>query len=1237
MARVKRINKELNQDLIGGNFINDASRTIFSLGDFVVESNFTGRKSRNYNNTLSSFPNVITLDTLGITDEESKKIFNISNNFDINFDKSDIKSYVKFGSAEDLFRVSYENIIKKYPASLFINTQKSVGGNNTVFDFDYDEINNISTFRIPSSIIDNPYSLIFNDGNNATLNNDNLKNINLSFLNYVIWRKDDPENDYKIIGFTGDTPTNTSVRLKVMGNPFPEIGFLENTYKVNYHIKPKILEFNKFINDLSKLEAYFLSNRKLDYSGFNIKLKNINVNESGSISYGDSEILWTTVDGYNPTIDGVLFDRFSNTIKTIGKSYDNIKTDLITRFLTPSSLKLYDLTDEGKMSKLLRIYGREFDEIRIFIDAIVNINKTSYSKKDNIPDVLVKNLARTFGWDVFNLVTEKDITETFFSTEKETNLDNLLPAEVDIELWRRILINTNYYWKSKGTRHAIKSMFRLIGIPEPFINITEYIYTVEGKINPNEVTLSLEDIPSGSFPFDKEGYPIAPVETNDFYYQIAGDNDNGQTYINLYRDLGFKINRVIDNKKSWTRDGFKERTHYTTPNYYQEDSRLLINTKEVDITLDTSRGIEYDVFTYNKNVDNPFTSTEITKPYIFINVELNVDDPTTFQLPEVPLSGSIIQLNYNGVTLTPLVNGETDYDYTYSITTNSASVTINPAKMVTATNGQDIITVSYIYDRLGTSGYTQVEYYVQAPTVLAAGTILQLNGEPKGDVQLTVNGITLSKGTTLYTGDFIINPSDKTQLLIQNSELKNFLNTNPIIRIWAIMDGYTPSNAEKKSEVHRVDSLTRSKFYYNSAINKNVFVLNYEAFDVDSIKITHNGITLTNGKDFTLNPTNKKEILLPPKISIGSVLNAYYIIDGGLKYKDNNISFSEPNIINVPNADVSIFKKGTSINISGSLNNDNFYIIQSASTNQLILNGTITDESAGQIVKITKTSTEQLLPSDPTFPNIGDMSFLEYLELITRRLINVKNRKTITDNNGGFYPTILNLYDKYIKRGDLPDNDPLHSNGYTNSNLYDFISQYNGYFSKFIMELLPATIILNKGGILLRNTQFSRQKYRYPRGVNLNPDLGWLGNDGSEFKIKIPDIDSNSPITISSLSFSNATPNDRIVKSNTLLEYDIRINTTTFKVIPYRVRIISNSESAGVYGAIGRVTSNGILSNNNFIQDETIEIGNIESVSCNLFNNTYSFTNIKLILEVDTKNNGLYVEQDSLFFTVAPK
>jgi len=53
------------------------------------------------------------------------------------------------------------------------------------------------------------------------------------------------------------------------------------------------------------------------------------------------------------------------------------------------------------MTKLIRIYGKEFDEIREFIDSLTYVNKITYDKINNAPDQIIKNMARTFGWDYF--------------------------------------------------------------------------------------------------------------------------------------------------------------------------------------------------------------------------------------------------------------------------------------------------------------------------------------------------------------------------------------------------------------------------------------------------------------------------------------------------------------------------------------------------------------------------------------------------------------------------------------------------------------------------------------------------------------------------------------------------------------------------------------------------------------------------------------------------------------------
>ena len=145
--------------------------------------------------------------------------------------------------------------------------------------------------------------------------------------------------------------------------------------------------------------------------------------------------------------------------------------------------------------------------------------------------------------------------------------------------------------------------------------------------------------------------------------------------------------------------------------------------------------------------------------------------------------------------------------------------------------------------------------------------------------------------------------------------------------------------------------------------------------------------------------------------------------------------------------------------------------------------------------------------------DISKLSFLEFIELIQKKMINARNRKTITDFKGGWYPALLKIYVEYLKRANLPNGDPLKSNGYTFHNLYSFLSKYNSFFQRFVDQLLPATIILRRSGLLVRNSVFSKQKFMYRRGVNIysgssttidkrgNPIVQYYGSDGALFTI----------------------------------------------------------------------------------------------------------------------------------------
>ena len=128
MAKVKVVSTSLDQNLNGTNFNNTTSETVFSFGSFTVTSNFDGRIPIDYTNTLSSFVRPVTLETMGVSQTQSDIIHQYNTNAVLNLDKSDLNTFVRFGSAYEFLRVSIQNIIMAYPGSLFMNSQlKHVG------------------------------------------------------------------------------------------------------------------------------------------------------------------------------------------------------------------------------------------------------------------------------------------------------------------------------------------------------------------------------------------------------------------------------------------------------------------------------------------------------------------------------------------------------------------------------------------------------------------------------------------------------------------------------------------------------------------------------------------------------------------------------------------------------------------------------------------------------------------------------------------------------------------------------------------------------------------------------------------------------------------------------------------------------------------------------------------------------------------------------------------------------
>ncbi len=548
---------DFSPKLVGLQFTDGAS--LFTLGNFQVTTNLDGRTVKDFK-LGGEWSEYYSLDNLNISETFSEVLDTNNINIRLNFDKKNVNRYAYFGSFYELTKSSIEQIIQKWKASLFVKTTSSFNNlsTNNVFSFNYDSGNDTATFLVPNTLIVNNFLLETNqkDLYNFVPSNE-IYNLLQSYDRYVIWLNGD--NEYPIIGFTGVTDDYQYLTVTTKGNPFPSL--TGSTFgSFNYHIKPNRDEVEMFFEELTDFEELLLNRltKPIYTSTFDVPIPT----EDGNVSLTKTNLSWPVSDGYNIDINTPSYNKYLEDILTVATNFDLAQTNLISRRFVSESIHEFDTDSYNinygmKITKMLKIYGREYDEVKKYIDGISFANVVTYNKSDNTSDDLIKTIAKNLGLDVllttisnnFDLTQQNDIsTQTVFSGYSRS----LSAKELDTELWRRLVINAWWLFKSKGTRKVIEFFLNLFKIPECAISLNEYVYLAENKLDLNEVYKQLTEIFDANvdittYPLDNEGFPKMVDQT--VVLNIFNQTDlfsNFGTEQNYFQKSGFWYNGGSD-------------------------------------------------------------------------------------------------------------------------------------------------------------------------------------------------------------------------------------------------------------------------------------------------------------------------------------------------------------------------------------------------------------------------------------------------------------------------------------------------------------------------------------------------------------------------------------------------------------------------------------------------------------------------------------------------------------------
>ena len=214
-----------------------------------------------------------------------------------------------------------------------------------------------------------------------------------------------------------------------------DVVYLTSSENEGIHIRPNDGFIDEFYNGCDNFE-YLLMNPK-STPLYSTQFSVIHENEYGYYRQLETFEFPKSAGGYNLNVSQYGFNEYTDKMSRIGEFYDEYFTDNLYRSMTHESLKNFDWSfgngeSEGdeeeyviggdRFKKALRVFGREFDEMLSYIDAIKSVNTITYDQRGNLPDYFLTDAVEMEGWDV-KLVIPYTLSEYYYSGGEKTYLD----------------------------------------------------------------------------------------------------------------------------------------------------------------------------------------------------------------------------------------------------------------------------------------------------------------------------------------------------------------------------------------------------------------------------------------------------------------------------------------------------------------------------------------------------------------------------------------------------------------------------------------------------------------------------------------------------------------------------------------------------------------------------------------------------------------------------------------------
>lgn len=534
--------------IIPNDGIYDEGETLFSESNFKykvrTEKNEKRRHSRRGFITTEGQSDYWTLKDISATTKSEESQIITKPNY------GSLRDFAYYGSAVELIRATVNDIIQRFPGRITNYTDDKLAP----------KVNINGTDRV---LLSNEFEIDCWTGG-GTIASGDVKNpmrvLAASYMNYM-------DGDTELTEPPKFSPSTSICPNSIIGN----VSINNKTFDLymdaegkkylldgpDIDLKPKQEIIDAFWNSLDDFERVLLNRDSTPV--YKAVFETPYSDETGYY-YSNKSYIWPTVnnDGFTPDISTGKFQSYLSSLISLASFHDEYDTDNIWRMMTHESIKNLNWTfvshngDESEdlsdidttgIGAMIRIYGRQFDDIKRYADNIKSMNSISYDQKNNMPDYFLSDTIENDGWEAQHCAPFENVKLDTISNESATTYTSGKTASyVNSEFQRRLALNSDYIQSLKGTRRGIEAILGMFGYENQewsgsptgvgTYKISEYVAVLSSGLSYTEA-YTIRTMGGDYVNVDEEtnfmkGYPVAvikPVEISSDTATQDEDND----------------------------------------------------------------------------------------------------------------------------------------------------------------------------------------------------------------------------------------------------------------------------------------------------------------------------------------------------------------------------------------------------------------------------------------------------------------------------------------------------------------------------------------------------------------------------------------------------------------------------------------------------------------------------------------------------------------------------------------